>query len=87
VEDRKHSGRPSTFTTPEMIAKLREVILEDWRQTIHDVCNRVGLSYGSTHSSEWAEHDMNCSKGFSSSFEQWTSRPSGSGVHRAAKSS
>jgi hypothetical protein len=29
VEDRKHSGRPSTFTTPEMIAKLREVILED----------------------------------------------------------
>jgi len=29
VEDRKHSGRPSTCTTPEMIAKVREVILED----------------------------------------------------------
>ena len=43
VEDDKHSGRPSTCTTPEMIAKVREFILEDSRQTIHDVCNRVGL--------------------------------------------
>ena len=47
VEDDKHSGQPSTCTTPEMIAKVREVTLEDRRQTIHDVCNRVGLSYGS----------------------------------------
>jgi len=45
VEDRQHSGRPSTCTTPEMIAKVREVILEDRRQTIHDVCNRNGPSY------------------------------------------
>jgi len=37
VEDRRHSGRPSTCTTPEMIAKVREVIPEDRRQTIHDV--------------------------------------------------
>ena len=29
VEDDKHSGQPSTCTTPEMIAKVREVILED----------------------------------------------------------
>jgi len=29
VEDRKHSGRPSTCTAPEMIVKVREVILED----------------------------------------------------------
>ena len=47
VEDNKHSGRPSTCTTPEMIAKVRQVILEDRRQTIHDVCNSGGLSYGS----------------------------------------
>jgi len=46
VEDDKHSVRQSTRTTPEMIAKVREVILEDRRQAIHDVCNRVGLSYG-----------------------------------------
>jgi len=47
VEDRQHSGRPSTCTTPEMTVKVREVILEDRRQTIHEVCNRVGLPYGS----------------------------------------
>jgi hypothetical protein len=29
VEDDKYSGRPSTCTTPEMIVKVREVILED----------------------------------------------------------
>ena len=29
VEDRKHFGQPSTCTTPEMIAKVREVNLED----------------------------------------------------------
>jgi hypothetical protein len=47
VEDRKLSGRPSTCTTPETIAKVCEVILEFGRQTIHDVCNRVGLSHDS----------------------------------------
>jgi len=32
VEDRKHSGQPSTCTTLEMIAKVCEVILEERRQ-------------------------------------------------------
>jgi len=47
VEDDKHSGRPSTCTTPEMIAEVLEVILEDRRQAIHDVCNGAGPSYRS----------------------------------------
>ena len=47
VEDDKHFGRPSTCTTSEMVAKVRDVILEDRRQTIHDVCNCIGLSQGS----------------------------------------
>jgi hypothetical protein len=29
VEDRKHSGQPSTCTTLEMIAKVHEFFLED----------------------------------------------------------
>jgi hypothetical protein len=33
-------------TSLEMIAEVREVILEDIRQTVHNVCNH-GLSYGS----------------------------------------
>ena len=46
VDDDERSGRPSTSTTPENIAKVREAILADRRQTIHDVCEIVGLSYG-----------------------------------------
>jgi len=34
VEDRKYSGRPSTCTTPEMIVKVREFILEDRLSTM-----------------------------------------------------
>jgi len=34
VEDRKHSGQLSTCTTPEMIAKVAEVILEDRLSTM-----------------------------------------------------
>jgi hypothetical protein len=34
VYDRKYSGRKSTYTNPEMIAKVREVILEDSLSTI-----------------------------------------------------
>jgi len=46
VDDDEHSGRPSISTTPENIAKVCEGILADCRQTIHDVCEIVGLSYG-----------------------------------------
>jgi histone-lysine N-methyltransferase SETMAR len=46
VNDNERSGRPSTSTTPENIAKVREAILADRRRTIHDVCEIVGLSYG-----------------------------------------
>ena len=67
----KHSGRLSTFTTPEMIAKVREVILEDKGQTIHDVYNSIGLSYRSCQCILAEElHETNCSKVCSSSLEQ-----------------
>ena len=46
VDDDEHSGRPLISTTPGNIAKVREAILADRRQTIHDVCEIVGLSYG-----------------------------------------
>jgi histone-lysine N-methyltransferase SETMAR len=54
VDDDELSGRPSTSTTPENVAKVREVIREDRRRTIHDVCNIVGLSYG-TCQRIWSE--------------------------------
>jgi len=46
VDDDERSGRSSTSTAPENIAKVREAIIGDRRQTMHDVCEIVGLSYG-----------------------------------------
>jgi hypothetical protein len=46
VDDDERSGRPSTSTTPENIAKVREATLADRRRNIHDACEIVGLSYG-----------------------------------------
>jgi hypothetical protein len=45
VDDDDLSGRTSTNTV-EKIAEVRETILADRRQIIHDVCEIVGLSYG-----------------------------------------
>jgi hypothetical protein len=44
VDDDERSGRPSTGT-PENVAKVREVIREDRRRMIQDVCNILVLSY------------------------------------------
>ena len=41
-DDPKHSGRPSACTTPKIIAKVHEIILQD-------VCNRTGLSQGNVN--------------------------------------
>jgi hypothetical protein len=37
-------------TTPENVAKVREVIRKDRNRTIHGICNIVGLSYGTCQS-------------------------------------
>jgi hypothetical protein len=44
VDDDERSGRPSTGTTAENVAKVREAILEDRRRTSHVVCDIVKLS-------------------------------------------
>jgi hypothetical protein len=46
IDDDERSGRPSTGTTPENVAKVREVIREDRRRMIQDVCNILVLLYG-----------------------------------------
>jgi hypothetical protein len=50
VDDDECSERSSTNTVPENIAEVQEAILADRRQTIHDVCEIVGLSYGTVQS-------------------------------------
>ncbi|PNF27477.1 hypothetical protein B7P43_G08983 [Cryptotermes secundus] len=43
--DDDRSGRPSTDTTSENVAKVRDLIVQDRRLTIQDLCNTLGLSY------------------------------------------
>lgn len=49
VEDDDRCGRPSTARNDETIARVREIIRSDRRQTIDDVANVVGISHGSCH--------------------------------------
>jgi hypothetical protein len=46
VEDDEHSGRPSTNKTREDVEKIWELIHEDRRQTIHELTDTTGISYG-----------------------------------------
>ncbi|PNF17592.1 hypothetical protein B7P43_G14400 [Cryptotermes secundus] len=46
TDDDDRSGRPSAGITPENVAKVRDLILQDCRLTIQDLCNTLGLSYG-----------------------------------------
>jgi hypothetical protein len=46
VEDDECSGRPSTSKTTENVEKIRELIHEDRRRTIHELADTVGISYG-----------------------------------------
>jgi hypothetical protein len=45
VED-EHSGWPSTSRMTENVEKIRELIHEDCRWTIHELRDTVGISYG-----------------------------------------
>jgi transposase len=46
VEDSERSGRPSTGRTDENVENVREIINEDRRNTIMEIADRLGLSYG-----------------------------------------
>ncbi|PNF25394.1 hypothetical protein B7P43_G09783 [Cryptotermes secundus] len=46
TDDDDCSGRPSTGTTAENVAKVRDLILQERLLTIQDLCSILGLSYG-----------------------------------------
>jgi hypothetical protein len=46
VEDGKCSGQPSTSKTTVNVEKIRELIHENRRRTIHELADNVGMSYG-----------------------------------------
>jgi hypothetical protein len=46
VEDDERSGLPSTSKTTKYVEKIRDLIHEDRHQTIHELADTVGISYG-----------------------------------------
>jgi hypothetical protein len=46
TDDGNRLGRPSTGITPENATKVMDLILQDHRLTIQDLCNTLGRSYG-----------------------------------------
>jgi len=49
TDDDERSCRPVSSSTPEMIGRVRQIICEDRRRTIHEVSMLVGISRGTCH--------------------------------------
>jgi len=46
VDDDEHTGRPTSCTTPETVARIQERIRQDRRRTIRDIAEEVEVGYG-----------------------------------------
>ena len=50
VQNASHQRRPRTSTTPENFAAVRDLIEGDRRLTVVEICQELGISYGSVQS-------------------------------------
>ena len=50
MESEERSGRPSTSRNPEMVEKVRSLVLKDRRITIREICDEVEILIGSCQS-------------------------------------
>jgi len=46
VDDDEHTGRPTSCTTPETVARIQEIIRQERRRTIRDIAEEVEVDYG-----------------------------------------
>ena len=46
VDDDERTGRPTSCTTPETVARIEEFIRQDRRRTIRDIAEEVEVGYG-----------------------------------------
>jgi hypothetical protein len=81
-DDDERSVRPSTGTTTENVAKVRQAVTRVRRRAIRDVCE-IKLSYGTCLHilSPWAQHKKHCSNICAQAAEQWAE---GTPEHRVA---
>jgi hypothetical protein len=74
----QHRKQKFTRLSLQITAKVHEAILADHRQTIHDVCEMVGLSYGyrSAYFDGQFEHEKHFCKICVKTAEQQSEGPS-----------
>ena len=46
VDNDEHTGRPTSWTTPETIARIQEIIRQDRRRIIRDIAEEVDIGHG-----------------------------------------
>jgi hypothetical protein len=46
VDDDEHTGRNTSCTTPETVARIQELLRQDQRRNIHVIAEEVGIGYG-----------------------------------------
>ena len=49
LEDDPRSGRPTTSTSPENIEKVHKLVIENRRNSLYELEEATGISYGSIH--------------------------------------
>jgi len=60
VDDDEHTGRPRSCTTPETVARIKELVRHDRRQTIYDISEEVGIGCGTCQQVLTEEFGMHC---------------------------
>jgi len=60
VDDDEHTGRPTSCTTPETVARIQELVRQDRRRTIHDIAEEVGIGYRTCQQVLTEELGMHC---------------------------
>jgi len=49
VDNDEHTGRPTSCTTAETVARIQELFRQDRCWTIHNTAEEVGIGYGTCH--------------------------------------
>jgi transposase len=45
ADDNEHTGRPTSCTNPETVARIQELVRQDRCRTNHDIAEEVGIGY------------------------------------------
>jgi transposase len=59
-DEDKHTGRPKSYTTPETVVRIQELIRQNQCWITHDIAEEVGNGYGTCQNILTKEFGMHC---------------------------